>query len=82
MKKTILYFLAILAFAACNSDTKSGNAMGDSSKTLETADALPPAQPMQLFDVPWAAVLDSTSQKITMTQTAEVKTEDLNVNNV
>lgn len=79
MKKTILYFSAICLFAACNSDTKNTDASNDSSQTVN---ALTPTQPAQLFDVPWAAVLDSTSQKIKMTQTEGVKDEDLNLENV
>ncbi len=78
MKKTILYLSAIFIFAACNSDTKDTGDTNDSAQVT----AMEPAQPVQLFDVPWAAVLDSSSQKISMTQTAEVKDEDLNIDNV
>ena len=78
MKKTILYLSAICVFAACNSDTKNTENTGDSVQTTSTKKV----QPAQLFDVPWAAVLDSASQKISMTRTAEVKIEDLNINNV
>lgn len=79
MKKPILYFFAICILAACNSDTKNSESTNDSSQSVN---ALAPTQPTQLFDVPWAAVLDSTSQKIKMTQTAGVKDEELNLENV
>ncbi len=78
MKKTTLYILALFALTACNSDTKdAGSESNEQSVTQPKT-----AQPAQLFDVPWAAVLDSSSQKITMIKTKEVKEEDLNVANV
>lgn len=78
MKKTILYLSAICLLAACTSDTKNTEDTSDSVQATTTQTT----QPAQLFDVPWAAVLDSTSQKISMTQTAGISDADLNVDNV
>lgn len=78
MKKLILYLLVATVFVACNSDTKS-------TEDLDSVENITPivnAQPEKLFDVPWAAILDTASQKITMTQTAGVDDADLNVDNV
>ena len=77
MKKLILFITVLLTLAACNSDTKDTGSENDSQ-----AIAPKTTQPAQLFDVPWAAVLDSTSQKISMVKTEEVKDEDLNLANV
>jgi len=79
MRKTILYLSAICVFVACNSDTKNAEETNDSAQTIIKQEK---AQPAQLFDVPWAAVLDSTSQKISMTKTAGISDEDLNLANV
>lgn len=79
MKKTILCLAGIcLTIVACNSDTKNVENADETRQTTSTTKT----QPEKLFDVPWAAVLDSTSQKITMQQTSGVHDEDLNLNNV
>ena len=78
MKKTILLLATICFLFACNSDTKNvENVDSVQQVTPETK-----VQPEKLFDVPWAAILDSTSQKISMQQTVGVNDEDLNINNV
>jgi hypothetical protein len=79
MKKTILYLSAICVFAACNSDTKN---TGDTSDSAQTNTETKNTQPAQLFDVPWAAILDSTSQEIKMTKTPGINDGDLNLENV
>ncbi len=78
MKKLFLYLTVIVFFTACTSDTKTTeNNVNDTLVTTAT-----PSQPEELFDVPWAAILDSSSQIISMTQTEEVRAEDLNIQNV
>ncbi len=78
MKKTILYLSVICVLFACNSDTKNIEDVDD----VQENTAVPKTQPDKLFDVPWAAVLDSASQKISMQQTNGVNDEDLNLDNV
>lgn len=77
MKKTILYFLVISVFAACNSDSKGTNETDAAQESTSQTTA-----PAQLFDVPWSAVLDSASQKISMTKTEGIADEELTVDNV
>jgi len=79
MKKTIVYVLVLLTITACNSDTKDSESTSENKEVVEAPKV---TQPAQLADVPWAAILDSTSQIISMTKTEEVKDEDLNVANV
>ncbi|WP_017257790.1 hypothetical protein [Pedobacter arcticus] len=78
MKKTILYLAGMCLIFACTSDTKNTENVDHTQETTSTAKT----QPEKLFDVPWAAVLDSTSQKISMQQTVGVNDEDLNLANV
>lgn len=78
MKKIILYLIISCFFVACVNDNKNtGEAIKESKSSTESN-----TQPSQLFDVPWAAVLDSATQKITMTQTEGIADKDLNVGNV
>ncbi|RKD12897.1 hypothetical protein BCY91_11705 [Pelobium manganitolerans] len=77
MKKIFLFLTAIAVLSACTNDSKQRDNEVEQAEVPNTS-----AQPATLFDVPWSAVLDSASQKIQMTQTKEVKTEDLNLANV
>lgn len=78
MKKVHLYILLAIVFVGCNNDSKQNNeALDDSSLTFDEK-----VQPAELSDIPWAAILDSSSQIISMTQTEGVHEEDLNLANV
>ncbi|OAQ38070.1 hypothetical protein A5893_14790 [Pedobacter psychrophilus] len=66
-------------FSACNSDNKQTDNEIDSSNVMHYSVKEKPAQ---IADVPWAAELDSTSQKISMQKSDMVKSEDLDINNV
>lgn len=76
MKKFSPFFLIILVFIACNSDTKNQETLDDTISTNTYQ------QPKEIADIPWAAVLDSNTQIFTMTATEGIKTEDLNLANV
>jgi hypothetical protein len=83
MKQHSRYFLSIFLLAitvsACNRDGKQVENTKDSSKVMHYSLKDKPAQ---LSDVPWAAKLDSNSQKISMQKSDMVKNEDLDINNV
>lgn len=79
MKKELAYLLVIFCLVACNSDTKQ----------VETADTIISERienqikkPAQIADVPWSAEIDSENQKITMVQSPDVDTNELDINNV
>jgi len=74
MKKFIFLFLIIFSFIACNQDTKETDQIIEQEAVL--------TKPIEIADVPWMAVVDSTSQNIKMVPSDLVKTEDLNYNNV
>ncbi|MFC5283973.1 hypothetical protein [Pedobacter alpinus] len=76
MKKFAPYILIAFVFIACNSDTKNTETEEEIVET-ETYQ-----QPKEIADIPWAAVLDSTSQIITMTATEGINAKDLNLDNV
>lgn len=69
----ILFILAL--FMACNSDSKD-----PASQNMDTEETT--QKPAQIADVPWAAVIDSATQKIKMVQNAKVAQTDLDVKNV
>ncbi len=75
MKKNLAYLLVIVALSACNQDTKQ---LENETDTVEIKNV----KPSQIADVPWSAVVDSTTQKITMVQNPDVKDEELDINNV
>jgi hypothetical protein len=55
----------------------------DDKKTIPENDlANRSDKPIEISDLPWSAVLDSTSQKIKMAHSAEVETQDLDPSNV
>lgn len=76
MRKNIFYLFIVAIFWSCNSDTKS---QADTEEVTEITENIKPAQ---IADIPWAAVLDSNSQKINMKATPGIKTEDLSIENV
>jgi len=76
MKKFAPYFLVVFIFIACNSDTKNTETEEEIVSTENYQ------QPTEIADIPWAAILDSTSQIITMTATEGIKSQDLNLQNV
>jgi len=69
----ILFIFALLM--ACNSDSKD-----PASQNMDTEETT--QKPAQIADVPWAAVIDSATQKIKMVQNAKVAQTDLDVKNV
>ena len=74
MKKILsaLFLLSIL-----------GSCIQDEKKPITESDlAGITAKPLEIADVPWAAVLDSASQKIKMVQSNEVEIRDLDPLNV
>jgi len=83
MKQQSRYFFSavVLAtmFIACNQNNKQSENEKDSSKVMHYSLKDKPAQ---IADVPWAAELDSNSQKISMQKSDLVKNEDLDINNV
>ncbi|MBC7654604.1 MAG: hypothetical protein H7098_09055 [Oligoflexus sp.] len=83
MKQHIKYFLNLflltITISACNRDSKQVENDEDSSKVMQYSLKDKPAQ---LADVPWAAELDSNSQKISMQKSDMVKNEDLDINNI
>lgn len=76
MRKNILYFLVVIALFACNNQAKN---QSEDETVVENTETIKPAQ---IADIPWAAVLDSGSQKINMKLTSGIKTDDLSVENV
>ncbi len=75
MKKLIGFIFILGVLIGCNSDTKNAESEGiTNEKVIE--------KPAQIADVPWAAVVDSVTQKIKMTQSTDVATKDLDSNNV
>jgi PBP1b-binding outer membrane lipoprotein LpoB len=75
MKKLIFLSFIILSFMACNQDTKETDQVVEQEVVVTT-------KPVEIADVPWMAVVDSTSQNIKMVPSDLVKTEDLNPDNV
>ena len=78
-KYFLTLFLLAVNFSACNRDTKQADNESDSGKVMHYSLKDKPAQ---IADVPWAAELDSNSQKISMQKSDMVKIEDLDINNV
>ncbi len=68
----------IVFFTACNQDTKSSRAQSESSTGQKIVDE----KPTHLADVPWSAVIDSSSQKIEMRQNSRLDNSALNLQNI
>lgn len=78
MKKFLYLALIIFSVSSCTQDVKETN----ETNTMEPESAMVDAKPAEIADVPWMAVVDSATQKISMKQSDLVKTENLSTNNV
>lgn len=78
MKKFIYLAFVVLFIVSCTQDAKQTN---ETNGTIDEI-AVETTKPAEIADVPWMAVVDSTSQKISMQQSDLVKTEDLSPDNV
>ena len=69
---SIVFLIAVLS--SCVQDNK---------KPVSESDLVDKnAKPLEIADIPWSAVVDSTTQKITMVPSDAVEQQDLNPSNV
>ena len=81
MKKFIYAAVIVFFITSCTQDAKQTN---ETDETIDEAivETTKTTKPAEIADVPWMAVVDSTTQKITMKPSDLVKTEDLSTSNV
>lgn len=78
MKKKLIYFVSFILLVACHQDGKKNT----SSTPDSIAEQKSVSKPAVIAETPWIAKLDTTTQKFKMTPSTEVKTQDLDPENV
>ncbi|MEO5912109.1 MAG: hypothetical protein ABIP95_14555 [Pelobium sp.] len=78
MKKLTLILIAAVSFIACNQDSKTVN----EQDSVINSEMNSNEKPVEIADVPWAAVTDTTTQKIAMVKSDLVTENDLSPENV
>ena len=81
MKKVLYLAFIVFSISACTQDVKETNEINETNE-MNNVPAMEVAKPAEIADVPWMAVVDSATQKITMQQSDLVKTENLSPDNI